>query len=68
MKIPVVGVSTCDFAGVLQILVDTVDKLSNECLSCTNNTDSSGSDPTFQVLEVKLQNLLQGMIFFICPL
>lgn len=64
MRIPVVGVSACDFAGVLQILVDTVDKLSNECSSCTNNTDSSGTDPTFQALEVKLQNLLQGMIFF----
>jgi len=65
MKIPVVGVSACNFAGVLQILVDTVDKLSSECSSCTNNTDSSGTDPTFQALEVKLQNLLQGMIFFL---
>ena len=27
MRIPVVGVSACDFAGVLQIVVDAVDKL-----------------------------------------
>lgn len=62
-KIPVVGVSACDFAGVLQIVVDAVDKLVNECSGCNDSSGTSSSgDPTFQALEVKLTNLLQGMI------
>ncbi len=58
-KIPVVGVSACDFAGVLQVVVDAVDTLVNECSGCTNSSEAS-SDPTFQALEVKLKNLLEG--------
>lgn len=63
-KIPVVDVSACDFAGVLQIVVVAVDTLVNECSGCSNSseTNSTSDDPTFQALEVKLGNLLQGMI------
>ena len=30
MRIPVVGISACDFASFLKVLVDAVDKLVNE--------------------------------------
>ena len=53
-KIPVIGMSACDFAGDLKVLVDAVNTLVNECPDCP--------DPTFQVLEVKLKNLLQGNV------
>ncbi len=60
-KIPVVAVSACDFAGVLKIVVDAVDTLVNECSGCTGSADTSPSDDiTFQALEAKLTNLLQG--------
>lgn len=68
-KIPVAGVSACDFASVLQVVVDAVDSLVNECSGCTNSSETSG-DPTFQALEVKLTNLLQGTILLhtdFCP-
>lgn len=60
-KIPVVAVSACDFAGVLKIVVDAVDTLVNECSGCAESSGTSSSDDlTFQALETKLTNLLQG--------
>ena len=60
-KIPVVAVSACDFAGVLKIVVDAVDTLVNECSGCADSSGTSSSDDlTFQALETKLTNLLQG--------
>ena len=59
-KIPVIGMSACDFAGDLKVLVDAVNSLVNECPDCTDSSEAStAKDPTFQELEVKLKNLLQ---------
>jgi hypothetical protein len=65
-KIPVVGVSACDFAGVLKVITDAVDTLVKECVGCDESSGTnSAKDPTFQVLEVKLKNLLQGNVIFV---
>lgn len=61
MRIPVVGISACDFASFLKVLVDAVDKLVNECTECQD--DSAVKSP-FSALEMKLQNLLQGTSMF----
>ena len=64
-KIPVVGVSACDTAGFLQVIVDTVDTLVNDCPDSVNESDSdaeesqSKCDGTFKALEIKLETLLQ---------
>lgn len=59
IKIPIIGISGCDFAGFLGVIVDAVDKLFNDCTEC-NNDDSGGGSGSFQVLEAQLQSLLQG--------
>jgi hypothetical protein len=65
-KVPVVGVSACDFAGVLKVVADAVDTLVKECVGCNESSGTnSAKDPTFQVLEVKLKNLLQGNVIFV---
>lgn len=57
-KIPVIGISACDSAGYLKVVVDAVDKLVNDCPECDDESEeSSGS---FQALELKLESLLQG--------
>ena len=53
-KIPIIGISGCEFAGFLQV----VDKIVNDCPECDDDSeDGSGS---YQALEVKLEALLQG--------
>lgn len=60
-KLPVVGVSACDSAGYLKVLVDAIDELVNECSSDSNDgADAEECDGTFQSLEKKLEVLLEG--------
>ena len=61
-KIPVVGVSACDSAGYLKVVVDAVNTLVNECLECDGD-DSEENSSTFQALEKKLEALLQGKFY-----
>lgn len=51
-----VGISACDFAGFLQVIVDAVDKIVNECEECD---DPNAPKSSFGVLESKLTSLLQ---------
>jgi hypothetical protein len=58
-QIPVVGVSACDSASFLQVVVDAVDALVTEC-NCEGETDGGGETTvSFSSLEVKLESLLQ---------
>lgn len=54
----VVGVSACDTASFLQVIVDAVDTLVNEC-ACDNEGQDGTTTVTFSSLEVKLEALLQ---------
>ena len=58
--IPVVGISACDSASFLKVVVDAVDALVNDCPECSDD-DSTENSGTFQVLQTKLELLLQGM-------
>ena len=58
-KIPILGFSVCDFAGFLQILVDAIDQLVNDCTECE---DPDAPTSTFSVLETKLNLLLQDTV------
>ena len=58
-KIPIIGLSACEFTGYLQILVNAVDQLVNDCTDC-NSPDAPKS--TFNVLEKKLSTLLQDTV------
>lgn len=55
-KIPVVGLSACDFASFLQVIVSAVDSIVNDCLECN---DSTAPKSPFSVIETKLSTLLQ---------
>lgn len=55
-----VGISACDMAFYLKVFVDAVDALVYDCTEC-NDEDSDESSGTFQVLQTKLELLLQGM-------
>ena len=55
-KIPVVGLSPCDFASSLQVIATAVDLMVNECSEC--NDDNSPKSP-FSVIETQLTTLLQ---------
>ena len=59
-EIPVVGISACDMAFYLKVVVDAVDTLVNDCTECSDE-DSDENSGTFQVLQTKLELLLQGM-------
>ena len=48
----------CDTAGFLQVVVDAVNTLVNDCPECSDD-DSDENSSTFQALEVKLASLLQ---------
>jgi hypothetical protein len=54
-KVPIIGVSACDFASFLQVIVNAVDELVNGCEGCENDPSKS----TFSALEVKLLTLLK---------
>lgn len=57
-KIPIIGISGCEFSGFLQVIVNAVNKIVNDCPECDDDSeDGSGS---YQALEVKLEALLQG--------
>lgn len=58
-KLPVVGVSACDSAGYLRVVVDAVNSLVNDCPECEDDGSEDNSS-TFQALEKKLEALLQG--------
>jgi len=63
-KIPIVGISACDFAIFLQVVVDTVDTLVNDCfkpdeIDAEEEEPEKSCDGTFQTLETKLRSLLQ---------
>lgn len=58
-KIPVVGISACDFASYLQIIVDAVDQIVNDCSECDD--DEAPKSP-FSVMESKLSTLLQDAV------
>ena len=58
-KIPILGFSVCEFAGFLQILVDAIDQLVNDCTECE---DPDAPTSTFSVLETKLNSLLQDTV------
>ena len=58
-KIPVIGISACEFAGFLQIVVDAVDQIVNDCTECE---DSDAPQSSFTVLETKLSALLQDAV------
>ena len=57
-KIPVVGVSACQTAGFLQVVVDAVDSLVNEC-NCDGEGEDGESSTTFSALATKLESLLE---------
>lgn len=42
-KVPVIGVSACDFAGVLKVVVDAVDKLAKECVGCNESQGANSA-------------------------
>eukprot|EP00956_Cyclotella_meneghiniana_P043896 scaffold293011_cov142-Cyclotella_meneghiniana.AAC.1 len=58
-KIPILGISACEFSGFLQIVVDAIDQIVNDCSEC-NDPDAPKS--TFTVLETKLTSLLQDAV------
>ena len=58
-KIPIVGFSVCEFAGFLQILVDAIDQLVNDCIECE---DPNAPSSSFTLLESKLNLLLQDTV------
>jgi hypothetical protein len=58
-KIPIIGVSACEFAGFLQIVVDAIDQLVNDCTECD---DPDAPKSTFSVLGTKLSALLQDSV------
>ena len=58
-KIPILGFSVCDFAGFLQIVVDAIDQLVNDCSECE---DPDAPKSTFTLLETKLRTLLQDTV------
>ena len=58
-KIPVLGVSACEFASFLQIVVDAIDQLVNDCTEC-NDPDAPKS--SFKVLATKLSSILQEAV------
>lgn len=64
-KIPAIGISACDSAGFLNVVVDAVDKLVNDCPECEDESQGTSSGGSFQALEVKLESLLQGMCFLL---
>ena len=49
----------CDFAGFLQIVVDAIDQLVNDCSECE---DPDAPKSTFTLLETKLRTLLQDTV------
>jgi hypothetical protein len=49
-------VQACEFAGYLQVFVNAVDQIVNDCTQCK---DSNGPKSSFSVLEAKLSALLQ---------
>lgn len=63
-KIPVMGVSACDTARFLQVVVDAVDTLVNDCPSAevldenSISVESRNCSGTFQGIEAKLEGLL----------
>ena len=71
-KIPIMGVSACETASFLKVVVDAVNSLVNGCPKSdggnsadatstnTTSTDSTECSGTFQKLEVMLESLLQG--------
>ncbi len=58
-KIPVVGISACDFASFLQVIVDAVDQIVNDCVECD---DQEAPKSPFSVMESKLSTLLQDAV------
>ena len=58
-KLPILGLSVCDFAGFLQIVVDAIDQLVNDCSECE---DPDAPKSTFTLLETKLRTLLQDTV------
>jgi hypothetical protein len=52
-------VSACEFAGYLQVLVNAIDQIVNDCSECE---DSTGPKSSFNVLETKLSALLKDGI------
>ena len=63
------GVSACDTAGFLQVVVDAVDSLVNDCPEDEEGLENNDGDAeateskcdgTFKALEEKLETLLQG--------
>ena len=67
-KIPVMGVSACDTASFLKVVVDAVNTLANQCPESeggdSNNTDTESDTKcsgTFREIEVKLEALLRKM-------
>ena len=58
-NIPILGFSICDFVRELQIVVDAIDQLVNDCTECT---DSDSPKSTFTLLETKLNSLLQDAV------
>ena len=58
-KIPVLGISACEFAGFLQIVVDAINTIVNDCTECE---DSNTPKTSFGILEAKLSALLQDAV------
>ena len=58
-KIPILGVSACEFASFLQIVVDVIDQIVNDCTECE---DPDAPSSSFNVLETKLNTLLENSI------
>lgn len=58
-QIPILGVSGCEFVGFLQIVVDAIDQLVNDCTECE---DPDAPKSTFNKLETKLGTLLQDAV------
>ena len=58
VRLPVLGLSACDLAGFLQVVVNLVDDLLNDCPA--NDAETDECDGTLQVLQERLESLLQG--------
>lgn len=58
-KIPILGFSACEFIGDLEIVVDAVDQLVNDCNECE---DPDAPKSSFSTLETKLKTLLQDTV------
>ena len=58
-KIPVLGFSACDFAGFLQVVVDAINQMVNDCSECD---DPDAPKSSFNVLGTKLSALLQDAV------